>query len=422
MVFATFRAQVNFRSMKKILVPAIIFASISVIAQDKGVFKESNSKYYNETIMKGVENFETSKAEEEKHLKLQLDHTGKNYPKDIKKYKTVWYNSPISQGNTGTCWCFSTSSFFESEIKRISGKEVDLSEMYTVYWEYVERAKYFVANRGEMTLGEGSETNAVAKIMNLYGAVPVEDYTGMLPGQAFHNHEPMFIEIENYFASVKAMNAWNEDEVVGTVKDILEHYMGPIPTDVTVDGKKMSPREYLKNYLGVKPADYVNFMSLVQHDYYKKAVYDVPDNWWRSNDYNNVPLDDFMAIIKSAIKNGYSLAIGGDVSEVGFDKDEQVAVVPDFDIPSANVNEYARQMRFSNNATTDDHAMHIVGYQEVKGSTWFLVKDSGSGSRNAGPNSAIFGYYFMHEDYVKLKMMTITLHKDAAKDWLAKMK
>lgn len=408
--------------MKKIILPAIMLAAVSVNAQDKGVFKEVNSKYYYETIMKGVDSYEEAKQADEKHLRLMMDHSKGNYPKDIKKYKTVWYNQPISQGNTGTCWCFSTSSFFESEVKRISGKEVDLSEMYTVYWEYVERAKYFVANRGDMTLGEGSETNAVAKIMNVYGAVPAEMYTGMLDGQAFHNHEPMFEEINNYFASVKAQNAWNEDEVVSTVKDILEHYMGPVPTDVEVDGKKMSPREYLKNYLGVKPADYVNFMSLVQHEYYKQAIYDVPDNWWRSGDYNNVPLDDFMAIIKSAIKNGYSLAIGGDVSEVGFDKDEQVAVVPDFDIPSENINEYARQMRFSNEATTDDHAMHIVGYQEVKGETWFLVKDSGSGSRNAGPDSDAFGYYFMHEDYVKLKMMTITLHKDAAQDWLAKMK
>lgn len=408
--------------MKKIIIPAILFASFSLIAQDKGVFKESNSKYYNETIMKGVESFEDSKEEEHTYTRLFMDHSNKNYPTDIKKYKTVWYQQPISQGNTGTCWCFSTSSFYESEIKRISGKQVDLSEMYTVYWEYVERAKYFVAHRGDMTLGEGSETNAVAKIMNIYGAVPAEAYTGMLDGQAFHNHEQMFEEINSYFANVKALNAWNENEVVETVKEILEHYMGPVPTEVKVDGKSLSPRDYLKNYLGLKPNEYVNFMSLVQHDYYKKATYDVPDNWWRSNDYNNVPLDDFMNIIKSAIKNGFSLAIGGDVSEVGFDKDQQVAVIPDFDIPSANINEYARQMRFSNNATTDDHAMHIVGYQEVKGETWFLVKDSGSGSRNAGPDSDIFGYYFMHEDYIKLKMMTITLHMDAAKDWLTKMK
>jgi len=134
-----------------------------------------------------------------------------------------------------------------------------------------------------------------------------------------------------------------------------------------------------------------------------------------------VPLDDFMNMIKSAVKNNYSISIGGDVSEAGFDKEEQVAIVPDFDIPSANINDAARQLRFSNGATTDDHAMHLVGYKEVKGKTWFLIKDSGSGSRNCGPECESFGYYFMHEDYIKLKMMTITVHKDAVAEYLAKM-
>jgi len=408
--------------MKKTIVLGLVLASFSFQAQDKAVFKHVESKYYNNSIMKGVETFEETKEVAKEHKSIAVDHTGKDYPKSPSKYKSVWYMDPISQGNTGTCWCFSTSSFYESEIKRQTGKQVDISEMYTVYWEYVERARYFVQNRGEMTLGEGSETNALSKIMNVYGAVPAADYTGMLPGQTFHNHEPMFMEIEQYLLGVKERNAWNVDEVVNTVKSILEHYMGKVPTQVTVDGKKMSPQEYLKKYLKINPSDYVNFMSLMQHDYYTKAVYDVPDNWWRSNDYNNVPLDDFMNIIKSAVKNNYSISIGGDVSEAGFDKEEQVAIVPDFDIPSANINDAARQLRFSNGATTDDHAMHLVGYKEVKGKTWFLIKDSGSGSRNCGPECESFGYYFMHEDYIKLKMMTITVHKDAVAEYLAKMK
>jgi bleomycin hydrolase len=405
-----------------VLFAAALLTAVGMFAQDKATFKNIESKYYNNTIMKGVEQFEEEKVVEPKKLTLAVDHTGKTYPKNPDKYNTVWYQKPISQGNTGTCWCFSTSSFFESEIKRVSGKEADISEMYTVYWEYVERAKYFVANRGEMSLGEGSETNAVAKIMSVYGAVPNSAFTGMKKGQTFHNHEQMFIEIEKYFAGVKESNSWNEEEVVKTVKSILRHYLGPVPTEVIVDGKKMTPQDYLRKHLQLNPDDYVNFMSLMQHEYYKKAVYDVPDNWWRSSDYNNVPLLDFMTIIKESLKGGFSIAIGGDVSEAGFDKEEQVAVIPDFDIASANINESARQMRFTNGATTDDHAMHIVGYQEVKGETWFLIKDSGSGSRNCGPSCDSFGYYFMHEDYIKLKMMTMTVHKDAAKSILSKMK
>ncbi|MCK5075981.1 MAG: peptidase C1, partial [Calditrichia bacterium] len=88
------------------------------------------------------------------------------------------------------------------------------------------------------------------------------------------------------------------------------------------------------------------------------------------------------------------------------------------DIPSEYINEDARQFRFSNETTTDDHGIHCVGWMEKEGKDWYLIKDSGSGSKN-GNN---WGFYFYHEDYVKLKMMNILVHKEAAKDILKKIK
>jgi bleomycin hydrolase len=51
---------------------------------------------------------------------------------------------------------------------------------------------------------------------------------------------------------------------------------------------------------------------------------------------------------------------------------------------------------------------------------WYLIKDSSSGSRNIGEDSPEFGYYFFSEDYVKLKMMGFTVHKDALKKYAKK--
>jgi len=404
-----------------IVLGLIISTGASAQKKDKAVFQEKKDGYYQTDILTGIEKYESSKAENKKEVKFKLDVEGKNYPINPKEYTTIWKNDVLSQGNTGTCWCFSTTSFYEAEVKRLMGKEVKLSELYTVYWEYVNRAIYFVENRGEMTLGEGSETNAVARVMKLYGVVPADAYSGMLDGQEFHNHEVMFEEINTYLAGVKERSEWNAVTVVATVQSILTHYMGEIPDRVTVDGKKVTPIEYM-DILGIVPDDYVNFMSLMQSPYWSTTEYDVPDNWWNSSDYNNVPLDSFMDLIKKAVKNGYGISIGGDVSESGFDKESQVAVIPSYDIPTEYIDENARQMRFLNGSTTDDHAMHLVGYKEHEGAIWFLIKDSGSGSRNCGAECDKFGYYFMHEDYVKLKMMTITLHKDAAKDLLKKIK
>jgi bleomycin hydrolase len=71
-----------------------------------------------------------------------------------------------------------------------------------------------------------------------------------------------------------------------------------------------------------------------------------------------------MNAIKNAIKNHYTISIGGDVSEAGFSREAQVAIIPTFDIPPAEIDDNARQFRFSNQTTTDDHGMHLVGYCE----------------------------------------------------------
>ncbi len=405
--------------MKRIIFLSLLTSNV-IFAQenDKAIFVKEPVSYYQHTIIKAL-NGDYDKTEK---TKLKVDQSKKDYPTNPLAYKTIWYNNLLSQGNTGTCWSFSTSSFMESEVQRLTGKEVNLSEMYTVYWEYVERTKYFVQHKGQMHLGEGSETNAIAKIMELYGTVPFDAYTGQKDGQDFYNHEPLFKAVEALFAQIKKEGEWNEEKAVIKVRELLDEHIGEVPEYIEVNEQKMTPIEY-RDYLKIVPSDYVNFMSLMEAPYYQKALYNVPDNWWKSNDYNNIPLDDFLQLIKESITEGYSISIGGDVSEPGFDKISQTATIPSFDIKSADIDENARQFRFTNGSTTDDHAMHLVGYYEAKdGKTWFLIKDSGSGSRNAGESSDKFGHYFMHEDYVKLKMMTITVHKDITKKYLDKIK
>lgn len=379
--------------------------------------------YFDQDIMKGIEQFEQQKAPVARKPVLKMDVSKLSYfPKSVDEFTTWWKNAPISQGNTGTCWSFSTTSYFETEVYRLTKQSVKISQMFTAYWEYVEKARGFVHKRGASHFDEGSEGNAVTRIYNTYGAVPLESYTGLLPGQTFHNHEPMVAEMRAYLLSVKASNAWNEEEVLSTIKAILNHYMGVPPTKVNVNGREITPRQYLSDVLKLNMADYVDVTSIMAKPYWTKVEYEVPDNWWHDSSYYNVPLSDYMSIVKSAVRNGFTMMIGGDVSEPGFDPWNQIAVVPTFDIPSEYIDESARQMRFSNGSTTDDHGMHLVGYLEKDGKDWYLVKDSGAGSRNCGKESKNFGFYFMHEDYVKLKMMGILIHKDQVKEVLKKFK
>ena len=408
------------------------FVSISTFGQknnDKAKVEiyEKGKGYYYESILKDVNavNDALENAGKEPFIRFNMDQSGMDLPNDQSLYKTVWSQQTESQGNTGTCWDFSTTSFYESEIFRLYGKKVEISELHTVYWEYVEKARRFIEKRGHSNFSEGSEANAVARIMKMYGAVPLQEYSGLKNNRKYHSHANMYEEMNAFLQSLKANNAWNLEYGLETIKSILNHHIGEPPTQFTVEGKSYTPMTYLKDYLKLNPDDYVEILSYKQEPYWEKVEYKVPDNWWHSEDYYNVPLDVFMKAVKQAIKDGYSVSIGGDVSETGFSRETNCAMIPDYDIPSEYINEDARQFRFTNGTTTDDHGMQLIGILEnYKGSgmDWYLIKDSSSGSRNVGENDPRFGYYFFTSDYIKLKMMDFTVHKDAVKDILKKFK
>jgi Aminopeptidase C len=226
----------------------------------------------------------------------------------------------------------------------------------------------------------------------------------------------MYKEMNEYLKSVKAANAWNEEEVASTIKSILNHYMGVPPVSITIKGEKLTPKEYLDKVLKLKLDDYVDIISVLSEPFYQKIEYKVSDNWWHSKDYYNVTLNEYMDAIKSAVRKGYTICIGGDVSEAGIESHAKVAIIPSFDIPSQYIDEYAREFRINNKTTADDHGIHLVGYVNKNNKDWYLIKDSGAGSKNKEPK----GYYFFHEDYVKLKIVDFMIHKDAVKNLLEK--
>lgn len=403
------------------LFASTVFINVSAQNKDKAVFREVKPGFYQYSILRDDREVNERKAPEPVKRNFTVDLSEASLPNTLDLYPgRQWHNAPLSQGNTGTCWCFSATSMLETEVYRLHGLKVKLSEIHTVYWEYVEKARRYVQERGNSVFEEGSEANATTRIWKKYGVVPAGDYTGLLYGRKYHNHELMVNEMKAFLESLKTTSAWDEERVVATIRSIMNHYMGEPPVDIIADGKRITPVQYLKEVLRINPDDYVDILSYTQEPFYQKVEYKVPDNWWHSAEYFNVPLDEFMAALKSAVRKGYTVSIGGDVSEPGFDRQTQCAVIPDFDIPPAYINDDARQFRFYNNTTTDDHGMHLVGYLEKDGRDWYLIKDSSAGSRNNDASAPEFGYYFFSEDYVKLKMMDFMVHKDAVKDLLTR--
>lgn len=401
--------------MKYITFPILLLMMIAAIGQNtvQGTYKEYKPGFYELEIKPGLATDE--RAEGRQYFSADL--SGMDFPTDPDDYTQYWHFPPHSQGLTGTCWCFATISFMESEIYRISGDEIKLSEMYIVYWEYVERTRAFVEHRGDVYFAQGSEAASIPRIMKKYGIVPAAAYSGLTDGQKFHDHSKMVREMTDYLNGIKESNAWNTVMVVSTIKEILNSYLGSPPQQFTYKNKEYSPLTFMRKVLPIIPDDYFSFMSTMSMTYDQKGELIEPDNWWHCDDYYNVKISDFMTVIDDALDSAYTVCICGDISEPAFDSWAEVGIVPEFDIPSAYIDESAREMRLKNYTTTDDHCIHIIGMQDVDGQRWYMIKDSGAGGFN-GPNK---GYRFIHEDYVKLKMMNIMVYKEAGRRVLDKI-
>lgn len=399
----------------------IIFLNFTINScspEEKIIEKQMIQISDKELIEKNSAIYKTREINGKERKFLSSDFSRIEKPSSLDEFTQHFHNPPLRQHRTGTCWSFATTSFLESELKRLEKGDVKLSEIYTVYWEYVEKARGFIKQKGKQSLGQGSEHNAVTERMKKYGAVPASAYSGLLRGQEEHNHSKLFREIRNYLTFCKENKYWDEEKAISYVKSILNKHLGTPPETIEVDGKSMTPKEYLENVLQLPLDDYVCFMSLKSLPFYTKGEYKVPDNWWHSEEYYNVPLDEFFDAIVNSLKNGHTVALGGDVSEPGISSAEDIAIVPTYDILQKLIDQDSREFRFYNRTSTDDHAIHAVGFKEMGARTWFLIKDSGGGAHRG----QFKGYYFYRDDYIKLKMLTLMVHKDAVSNLLDKFK
>ena len=85
-------------------------------------------------------------------------------------------------------------------------------------------------------------------------------------------------------------------------------------------------------------------------------------------------------------------------------------------IPLPAIHRDSREFRLAKRTSTDNHVMHVLGWEKCDDGEWLPLKDSW---RTAWEGQ-FKGYFFYRDDYVKLKMLMFLVHKDAAAGRLAK--
>ena len=358
---------------------------------------------------------------------------------DFTVVKQLPITSVKNQASSGTCWCFSTISFLESELirKGYKGDDLDLSEMFVVSKAYQDKAEKYIRLDGALNFGQGSDFGDVIETIKSYGIVPNTVMEGLNYGETRHMHSELEAGLEGYLkAVVKVPNrrlstAWKDG-----FRGIVDAYLGECPETFVYNGKTYTPQQYRDELGLVDLDDYISLTSFTHHPFYSQFAIEVPDNWRWTTSYN-LPIDEFMEVMYNAIDKGYTIAWGADVSETGFDR-QGLGVMPDVkaveeagsdqarwvgvsaedktrelaamraNAPEMTITQEMRQIAFDNKETTDDHGMHIYGTAvDQRGTKYFMVKNSW------GTTGKYEGIWYVSDSYVRYKTLNILVHKDA---------
>lgn len=357
------------------------------------------------------------------------------------KIKELEATAVENQNRTGTCWSFSSLSFFESELIRMNKGSLNLSEMFIVRNAYIGKAINYLRMYGTFNFGQGGAFHDIPWVIKRYGIVPESEYKGLNYGSETHLHEEMESMLHAMVKELakKPQGGKLTANWLKAYEGVVDAYLGDLPENLddfkfTVDGKEYNPRSYADE-LGLNMKDYISLTSYSHHPFYEQFVLEVQDNWAMQSSYN-LPLDEFMRVMEEGVNNGYTFAWGADVSEKGFSARDALAILPAdestiekkgqddkyfnsagaekisnaFMMPVEEwvVNQKERQLAFDSQETTDDHGMHITGlYKDQNGTKYFKVKNSWGTSYNDCD-----GYFYASFPYVRYKTMNILIHKD----------
>ena len=366
--------------------------------------------------------------------------------KDENKNKPVFTTikaNPITsvkdQNRSGTCWAYSTLSFFEAEILKATGKTYDLCESFVANKDYMDRAVQVVRLHGDCQFAQGGSAYDVYYVLKNYGICPEDamPFPGSLYGDSLNNFNEFFGQLEPYVAGIarskanKISNQWK----VG-LQGILDAYLGKCPESFTYQGKKYTPKSFAAS-LGLNWDNYVSVTSYSHKPYYTQYAVEVQDNWRNPLSWN-LPMEDMARIIENAIMNGYTVAWGGDVSEPGFtrkglayfydtkkmeslagsdmarwlklSKTKKTSLIDSLgvNVPELVPTQEQRQERYDNWELTDDHGMLIYGIaKDQNGKEYYMVKNSW------GETGDYKGTWYMTKNFIVANTMDYMVNKNA---------
>ncbi len=375
-----------------------------------------------------------------RNIVTQMDHTFSHHLDDWKV---------TNQKKSGRCWMFAGLNLFRvGAMKKMNLKDFEFSQNYTLFWDKLERANYFleaiietadkpvddrtVAFLLERPLDDGGQWNMFVNIIHKHGLVPKavmpetesSSNTGRMNSLLLHKLREgakTLRDLKNDGGNDEAMRQ-AKHEIVRVIHRMLCIHLGTPPKSfnwqwMDKDRKfhrdgEMTPQDFAKKYVDGPLDDYV----CIVHDPRETSPYGKTFTVQHLGNvvggtpvkYLNVPMDVMKSITQKIIMDGEPVWMGCDVGKM-MRRDMGLWDKNLFDYETLYDTEFAldKAGRLLHHQTLMTHAMLFTGVdvEDDQPRRW-RVENSWGEEENGEK-----GFYIMNDSWFDEYMFEIAARK-----------
>lgn len=300
------------------------------------------------------------------------------------------YTKAKNQNGTASCWAFSMCSYWETENAIAEGDEVPVVEYSPWYYahqkieDFCKRKMKGGFRNALRPLPVGAMAQTAIKINHDNGAVYLKDYN-------------LTIEVTNQYRLMSRII-----RVLSTIGQALPFLSSLMLKCIafTLNARWGKLPKQTVNTICSDPKDFRHYTSFAHMPLGQDVRLNLPDNLegWT---FHNISLEAMMSTMLATLQEGHSLVWQGCVRR-GFSMKRGIALAP----KNKSISEEERVKDFNNGILTDDHMMHIIGLAHDDDNTiYFIAKNS------VGEVGPYHGLVYMHEDFVRMNTIAITVGK-----------
>lgn len=299
-----------------------------------------------------------------------------------------------NQGNGTMCWAYAMLAAIET-THIMMGDSVNLSAAWVARGLMKELYMRNVLTKGEDKGTARATGKTLLNMIQRHGIVPYDTY----PDLNGRGVSTSILLDKTRLLALKAVNARKgPDAYLPALEKMLDGFLGHKPEDVYMHRAKYTPQEF--GHSVCHADEYIALASCTHHKFGEWFALETVDNWEHAQFYN-IPINELVVCVESAVRSGKGVCWEGDISEPGFNYNIGTATL---DIPQGKDEQQLRQTMIESYDTTDDHCMTIVGIARAKdGEKYFIMKNSW------GTGNPYGGLMYVSEDYLKMKTVAVFL-------------